>query len=143
MINNCRSKSGKRKDLDNQFFRSKTEANFARYLRQVLKEDYQYETKTFYFEKIKRGIRSYTPDFYVESKDCYYEVKGWLDPHSVTKLKRFKKYYPDEFRKLIIIKQSLTRKDQGILYNKIGFGFGQIWDFNIISVYSKLLKGWE
>lgn len=98
-----RGNQGKREDLNNMYFRSTWEANYARYLNflkskgQVYK--WEYEPDTFWFEKIKRGVRSYLPDFKVwEKKDSipyYIEVKGWMDDKSKTKLKRMTKYYPN------------------------------------------------
>jgi len=85
-----------------RFFRSRWEANYARYL-QWLKErgeiaDWQHEAETFWFDAIKRGVRSYLPDFRVVEK-CgavsYHEVKGWFDARSKTTLRRMAKYYPN------------------------------------------------
>lgn len=84
------------------YFRSKAEYRYALYL-QWLEEQgeivrWEHEPETFYFEKIKRGTRSYLPDFLIFStpNDFHYvEVKGWMDPKSATKLKRMAKYYPD------------------------------------------------
>jgi hypothetical protein len=84
------------------YFRSSWEVNYARYL-EWLKEkkeikNWEYESKVFWFEKIKRGVRSYNPDFEVQNKDDsieYHEVKGWLDRKSQTKIKRMKKYFPN------------------------------------------------
>lgn len=86
-----------------KYYRSSWEANFARYL-QFLKQkkiirNWWYEPQTFYFNKIKRGIRSYLPDFKVKKLNCthyWVEVKGWMDAKSKTKIKRFRKYYPKE-----------------------------------------------
>lgn len=98
-----RGSQGRREDLDNVYFRSKWEANYARYLN-LLKEKgqvfkWEFEPDTFWFEKIKRGVRSYTPDFKIWDKadgEFYYvEVKGWMDAKSKTKLKRMKKYHPE------------------------------------------------
>lgn len=96
---------GKRK-----YFRSRWEANYARYLEWLKKykqiKDWQHESKTFWFDKIKRGCCSYLPDFEVENNDGtkeYHEVKGWYDKRSQTKTKRMAKYYPDV--KLVIIFQ--------------------------------------
>ena len=83
------------------FARSRWEANFARYL-DFLKASgeilaWEHEPETFWFEKIKRGCRSYLPGFRVTKKDgtiMFYEVKGWMDARSKTKLKRMKKYHP-------------------------------------------------
>jgi hypothetical protein len=65
--------------------------------------DWEHEPKTFWFNGIKRGVRSYLPDFYVstEKGSHWVEVKGYYDDRSLTKIKRFKKYYPEE--KLILI----------------------------------------
>lgn len=62
-------------------------------------EDWEYEPETFWFEKIKRGVRSYKPDFKLYHSDgstSWVEVKGYMDQKSRTKIKRFKKYYPAE-----------------------------------------------
>ena len=96
-----RSKRGRRPDLGTPFFRSGWEANYARYLNLLIARkvilSWEYEAETFWFEKIRRGVRSYTPDFKIRetiAKTYFVEVKGWMDPKSATKLKRMKKYYP-------------------------------------------------
>lgn len=85
-----------------QFFRSKWEANYALYLDWLIKQkqiqNWEYETETFFFEKIKLGTRSYRPDFKVTNMMGaieYHEVKGYMDAKSKTKLKRMAKYFPD------------------------------------------------
>lgn len=100
-------KQGKRADLDNRYFRSSWEANYARYLNWMIGRGeirgWLYESETFDFP-IKRGTRSYTPDFKVTENDgsiCYHEVKGWLTQKGATAMRRFRKYYPD--KKLIVI----------------------------------------
>lgn len=97
-----RTKSGKRKDINNIFFRSSWEANIARYLMKN-KIDWEYEPKTFVFEDIKRGCVSYTPDFYLPTLDIWIEVKGWMDDKSRVKLERFGKYFPNESEKLWLL----------------------------------------
>ena len=60
---------------------------------------WEHEPSTFWFENIKRGVRSYLPDFRVWNVDgthYWVEVKGYMDSKSKTKIKRFKKYYPNE-----------------------------------------------
>lgn len=97
-----RARRGRRNDLGDIFFRSRWEANYARFLN-LLKDQgkitaWEFEPDTFWFEAIKRGIRSYTPDFKIwePSGSFYYvEVKGWNDAKSKTKAKRMKKYHPD------------------------------------------------
>jgi hypothetical protein len=94
---------GRREDLGGIYFRSKHEANYARYLEWLRARGeiaaWQYEAETFWFEAIRRGIRSYTPDFMVWPADgsppYYVEVKCWMDPKSATKLKRMAKYHPE------------------------------------------------
>lgn len=97
-----RTKAGRRADLGDRFFRSRWEANYARFLNLLVEQGdvlrWEYEADTFWFDGIKRGVRSYTPDFKVWDRDgsvYYVEVKGWMDAKSKTKLKRMKKYHPD------------------------------------------------
>lgn len=98
-----RGNQGKRPDLDNTFFRSSWEANYARYLNFLISQKqlykWEFEPDTFWFHEIKRGTRSYLPDFKIwetETSTPYYvEVKGWMDAKSKTKLKRMEKYYPN------------------------------------------------
>lgn len=98
---------GKRADLGGLYVRSSWEANYARYLNWLQKngeiECWEYEPDTYEFP-VKRGNRSYTPDFKIFYSDGtyeYHEVKGYMNSHSAVKLKRMAKYYPDE--KLILI----------------------------------------
>jgi hypothetical protein len=85
---------GYRADLGPVYFRSRWEANIARYLT-FTKRRWVYEPTTFWFLSVKRGVRSYTPDFYLPDEDVYIEVKGYMDARSKTKLRRMKHYYPD------------------------------------------------
>lgn len=94
-------KQGRRADLGDQYFRSSWEANYARYLNMLRRAGeitrWEYEAETFWFEKIRRGVRSFTPDFKITRPDgsvYFVEVKGWMDARSQTKLKRMKKYHP-------------------------------------------------
>ena len=88
-----RGVGGRRSDLGDRYFRSRYEANYARFLTWS-KKTWVYEPKTFWFDAIKRGTRSYTPDFWVPSEVAFHEVKGWMDPKSATKLKRMAKFHP-------------------------------------------------
>jgi hypothetical protein len=99
-----RAKGGKRADLNNVYFRSSYEANYARYLNFLIEhrsspviQRWEFEPDTFEFTKIKKGTRSYTPDFKVYFEDGhieYHEVKGWDYPAGITARKRLAKYYP-------------------------------------------------
>lgn len=105
----CRSNCGKRPDLGDIHFRSSWEANYARYLNLLMKmkivEYWEFEPETFWFEEIRRGVRSYLPDFRVKYKHDpkleYVEIKGWITAKDRTKWKRMKKYYPHI--KLVIV----------------------------------------
>jgi len=84
------------------FFRSTWEVNYAHYMEWLKGQgeirEWEYEPTTFWFEKIKRGVRSYTPDFRITEPDgrvIYHEIKGWMDARSKTKIKRMAKYHPD------------------------------------------------
>lgn len=89
------------------YFRSRWEANYGRYLQWLVEQrqisSWEHEPKTFWFP-IKRGCVSYLPDFKVTNLDgsfYWVEVKGYYDPKSLTKIRRFRKYFPDE--KLTVI----------------------------------------
>jgi len=98
-----------RKIGDNEkYYRSAWEANWGRWL-QYQKEngmikDWEHEPKTFWFAGIKRGCVSYKPDFCIHKLDGsteWVEIKGYYDAKSITKIKRFKKYFPDETLRVI------------------------------------------
>ena len=95
---------------EDYYFRSSWEVIYARYLQWLRARGdiyhWAYEVDTFWFEAIRRGVRSYTPDFKVTEKTgaiVYHEVKGWLDPKSKTKIARMARYHPDV--KLIVIRK--------------------------------------
>lgn len=98
------------------YVRSGWEAKVAIYL-QKLQEGLQiakweFEPHTFWFLNIKRGVRSYLPDFKVTNLDgshYWLEVKGYMDAKSKTKIKRFRKYYPEE--RLIILDKEWFMKN--------------------------------
>jgi hypothetical protein len=94
------TKSGYRKDLGLNL-RSNWEANFARILN-AYKVVFEFEPKVFTFP-VKRGTKGYTPDFYLPNFDEWVEIKGYLDDKSKIKIKRFKRYYPNEFEKMTFI----------------------------------------
>lgn len=90
------------------YFRSEWEKKFSMYLEFLKKNnqirEWEHEPQTFWFNDIKRGVRSYLPDFKITRTDgthYWVEVKGYMDAKSKTKIKRFKKYYPKEEIELI------------------------------------------
>lgn len=104
-----------------KFYRSRWESNYARYL-QWLKErgeilDWKHEPETFWFDAIKRGVRSYLPDFRVWERDGssrLHEVKGWMDARSKTTLKRMAKYHPSET--IVVVRE----KDYNAIAKTVG-----------------------
>lgn len=92
--------TGRREDLG-LTVRSNWEANFLRILKRYGIK-YEYEPSVFYYP-IKRGNKAYTPDIWLPTTDEWVEIKGWLDKNSEIKLKRFKRYYPDEFSRLTMV----------------------------------------
>lgn len=90
------------------FARSPWEADIAAYYESLKKgkeiATWEHEPHTFWFESIRRGVRSYLPDFRItrnNGEQYYVEVKGYMDKKSATKLKRMKKYYPEVHLELI------------------------------------------
>jgi len=90
------------------YFRSGWEVVYACYLEWLRSKKeikrWEYEPDIFWFEKIRRGVRSYCPDFKIFNNNKsieYHEVKGYMDSKSITKIKRMAKYYPET--KLIVI----------------------------------------
>lgn len=84
------------------YFRSSWEYYYAIFLERLRQEnkiiDWKHEPKCFWFEGIKRGVRSYLPDFcvtHLDGNEEWAEVKGYFDSKSKTKMKRMAKYYPE------------------------------------------------
>lgn len=91
-----------RAEFPNIRFRSTWEANYARYLNWRVDQgeirSWEYEVETFWFMKIMRGVRSYTPDFKIypiDGEPYFIELKGYMDARSLTKLKRMRIYHPE------------------------------------------------
>lgn len=117
------AKAGKRADLGDTHWKSRSEANYGRYLNFLIKNNidgvvrWEYEPDTFHFEKIKRGTRFYTPDFKIFYQDGsyeYHEVKGYDYPRGITQRKRFAKYFPQHKLILIDVDWFKAAKRQGI-----------------------------
>lgn len=119
------SKQGWRVIGDKKIYcRSRWEANYARYLEYQRNQgtilEWHHEPQTFWFEKIKRGVRSYMPDFKVclsPWNHYWVEIKGYMDSKSKTKIKRFHKYYPGE--NLSVIDSKEYRKLSKVLKDLI------------------------
>lgn len=102
------------------YFRSRMEANFAAYL------DYrgirwEYEKTVFPFA-VKRGVKTFTPDFYLPDEDRYIETKGWMDKRSEIQIKRMGVHHPKVKLEVVDWKQ----------YQAIGKEFSSLiadWEF--------------
>ena len=112
------TKGGKRADLGGVYFRSAWEANIARYFN-LMRIKWEYEPMEFKFEKISRGCTTYKPDFFLPETKTWVEVKGYMDQRSRTKLDRFKRYYPEEAKNLILIDGTEYRRIQRDFKNRI------------------------
>ena len=118
------TKIGKREDIlvkgKPAFFRSGWEANVCRWL-SYKDNKWEYEPRVFTFTEhgIKHGTVSYCPDFKYGKTGLWLEVKGQLDGKGRTAIRRFKKYYPTEFKKLrAIVGRPNTVADK--FFKKIG-----------------------
>ena len=120
-------KSGHRADLGSTHFRSGWEANYARYLNFLIEKQqihrWEFEPDTFWFLEIKRGTRSYLPDFKIWNSEYstphYVEVKGFMDAKSKTKIRRMAKYFPHVKLEIVGKKQynEIKSKVSGIILN--------------------------
>lgn len=146
------AKGGYRKDLK-QYFRSKMEANIARYYK-YFNIGYHYEYEEFEFKEIKRGTRYYLPDFYLyDSKTLKFiklvEAKGWFRKTDKIKLRRFKKYYPKEFSKLRFIIPDKYARDKAngemvaFLMDDLGIEFKDIESYKEMEKFGSMIPGWE
>jgi len=133
------TKTGYRADIGINA-RSGWEANFAR----VLKSygiPFEFEPAVFTFP-VKRGNKSYKPDFFLPGNQSeWIEIKGYFDKNSMIKMRRFKKYYPDEWSTLtmIISKSSKASREFCAQHEVPNVLFYQ----DIAKIYKDRIKGWE
>ena len=113
-----RGKAGKRKDLNNEYFRSTWEANYARILK-YLGIGYEYEPEIIWLKREDGSEISYRPDFKIGN--LYIEVKGFWYDDAKEKIKILKEQYPNLKLVIIDIKQ----------YNRL------------MKVYKSKIKEWE
>lgn len=119
--------------------RSNWEANFVRVLNGY-DIKFEFEPTVFSFP-IKRGTKGYTPDFFINKTGEWVEIKGYLDTKSKVKLKRFKRYYPKEFEKLICIISKYS-KDAREFMEELEVPV-VIYYEDIRTEYSSLVLNWE
>ena len=102
---------------------------------------WQYEPKEFVFQNEVRGVKVYNPDFFLPETDGWVEVKGWLDSKSKSKLKKFKKYYPEEFNKLKMVIRKIRSEDAQWLFN-LGIEKFDLYD-NLVKQFRDTIPNWE
>jgi len=133
------SRIGKRKDLG-IFCRSAWEANILRYLNH-LGWKWMYEPRVFTFEKERKGAISYLPDIYLPEYDTWLEIKGMLPSRDRGAMRKFKKYYPEEFAKLKVITGNPKTKATEF-FNKMNIPiFAYYSDIN--KQYKSIIPNWE
>lgn len=107
-------------------FKSTWEVEIAKRLQELVDKGYihewQYESKHFNFDDMRRCTRSYCPDFEVKLMDktlLYIEVKGWKMPQSMKRIEMFQERYPNikfylidekEYEKIISKSDYLRRR---------------------------------
>lgn len=133
----AQTRTGYRQDLK-IVVRSGWEANVLRVL-SAYSIKWEFEPKIFQFP-IKRGTKAYVPDIYLPTTDEWIEVKGYLDKKSEIKLRRFKKYYPADFARLImIIGKSSKARD---FCNDLGVPIVLYYE-DFSKAYKPQLPSWE
>lgn len=131
-----KTKIGKRKDLG-IFLRSAWEANVARWIKHQGK-GFMYEPKNFIFDKFKHGTVSYVPDFLVDGD--WIEVKGMLKGSDKTRIRRFKKFYPEEFKRLKAVCNPNTDSDR--FFQEMGVPIAAYYR-DLDKQFKGVIENWE
>lgn len=135
------TKTGARSDLEGIVARSSWEADVMRVLK-AHRIDFEFETKMFTFPADVRGrVSAYLPDIYIPQYDIYIEVKGYLDSRGRNKLRKFKKHYPEEFKKLYVV-ISKSNKDNKFFFKKLGVA-GIFYYEHLCQLYKHKIVNWE
>lgn len=132
------TKTGYRQDIKMNV-RSSWEANFVRVLN-IYKIDFQFEPTVFSFP-VKRGTKGYTPDFLLTRNNLWVEIKGYLDDKSKIKLKRFKRYYPQEFQNLTCVISKYSNDAKNFM-KELEVPFVVYYE-DIRDYYSQYILSWE
>lgn len=134
------SVGGLREDIGT-YVRSRWEANFLRYLN-YKKLKWEYEPKTFVFEGIKRGTRTYTPDVYIPKEDVWIEIKGYLRAKDKTKIRRMKRYHPEAFKKLQAVTKNENVAATKFFVDEMKIPIYAYYD-DLTKKYSNKIEHWE
>jgi hypothetical protein len=135
------TKTGMRADLGGIVARSSWEADVMRIL-QLFKINFKFEPTVFEFPINAQGkMSAYLPDIYLTKTDEYIEVKGMLDPRGRAKLRKFKKFYPEEFKKLTVI-ISKSNKANKLFFAKLGVNRVLYYE-HLVKLFSQKIYCWE
>ncbi len=93
------AKGGYREDIGH-YVRSSWEADYARVLK-LLEEDYEYEKYSFELVLADGREVTYTPDFYLPSRDLFVEIKGFMRYDDQLKIDAFELAHPDKHLEVI------------------------------------------
>jgi len=135
------TKTGARQDLGGVVARSTWEADTMRIL-QLWGISWEFEPQEFAFPLDAKGRSSmYIPDIYLPKTNEFIEVKGMLDARGRSKLRKFKKFYPDEFSRLTVV-ISKSNKTNKFFFNKLGVK-NILYYENLSKLFSKKIIMWE
>lgn len=154
--NFARTKKGVRKDIHPTYsFKSATEANFARIM-DFLGLKWKYEERAFTFtqpngESYKNKPHIYVMDFEILPsrkkkppkgfQAGWVEVKGYMDARSRSKLRRYKKCYPEDAAKTTIVIYAKSKKKDIEFCEKLGFDY--IFFDELAKEYEPQIPTWE
>jgi hypothetical protein len=139
----ARTRKGPASDLPGKqgkiTFRSAWERNFARVLT-AKGIDWTYEQRIFTFSDYKKRPHQYVPDFIETESRIIWEVKGYLRSEDRSKMRRLKKNYPEDFRRM---KACLSKSNKTAIafYTKMGIPCTFIEDLR--DQWRDSIPGWE
>ena len=136
------TKTGARADLGGIVASCSWEADVMRTL-QLFKIPYQFEPRVFEFPIDGRGkMSAYLPDIYLPKTDEFIEIKGMLDGRGRTKLRKFKKNYPEEFKKLTVIISKSNKANKLFFKHKLCVE-NILYYEHIVKLFADKIINWE
>lgn len=140
------ARAGPREDLRGISFRSRMEANVARFF-DFAGVTWTYEPQVFVFEGETQAPVNYKPDFRVTDRGTkwWVEVKGRWTGHDRQKLRKLKRHHPIAFGELWVIcrfSNGPKGEEERRLLRGIDPGV-RITEYKQIRAIAHLLSGWE
>ncbi|RLD51554.1 MAG: hypothetical protein DRI97_15545 [Bacteroidetes bacterium] len=150
--NYARVRGGIRKDIHpTYFFRSPWEANVARVF-ELIEATWEFEGTEFLFKdyntspykyimdfEVTKALKSKQKDYPIKFEKAYYEVKGWMDPKSRNKMRRYKKNYPQQAANTIMI---INRDKLAVKFCEKS-GFRYMFYHDVEKIFKPLIPNWE